>query len=82
MARAGATRERNEKAHVPRLFWVEDEFRTMLREAELDDVRRLVSDIESGSIEGLEWWAAIHTTSDESESLPALVGYGRQEPED
>ena len=82
LAQAGATRERNEKAHVPRLFWVEDEFRTMLREAELAYVRRLVSDIESGSIEGLEWWAAIHTTSGESECLPALVGYGPQEPED
>jgi DNA-binding PadR family transcriptional regulator len=81
LAQAGATRERNEKAHVPRLFWVEDEFRIMIREAELAYVRRLVSDIESGSIEGLEWWAAIHTTSGESESLPALVGYGRQEPE-
>jgi DNA-binding PadR family transcriptional regulator len=82
LAQAGATRERNEKAHIPRLFWVEDEFRTMLREAELAYVRRLVSEIESGSMEGLEWWAAIHTASGESECLPALVGYGRQEPED
>ena len=36
---------------LPRLFWIESEFRIVLREAELDFVRRLAADIESGSLE-------------------------------
>ena len=43
LAREGGTRELIEKARLPRLFWVEEEFRTVLREAELDYVRRLVA---------------------------------------
>jgi DNA-binding PadR family transcriptional regulator len=73
LAQIGASRELNEKARVPRLFRVEDEFRTALREAELGYVRRLASDIEAGTLDGLEWWKAIHTT-DEPEWIPAPIG--------
>jgi hypothetical protein len=45
----GASRELNEKARVPRLFRVENEFRAARREAELAYVRRLASDIEGGA---------------------------------
>jgi DNA-binding PadR family transcriptional regulator len=60
LAQAAASRELFEKSRLPRLFWVEGEFRTVLREAELAFVRRLSSEIESGSLDGLEWWKAIH----------------------
>ena len=63
MARAHASREFVEKAGLPRLFWVEDEFRNLLRETELTYVRRLIADIESGSLEGLDWWRAVHETT-------------------
>jgi DNA-binding PadR family transcriptional regulator len=60
LARAGGERQQNEKTGVPRLFWVESEFRTTLREAELAYVRRLADEIESGSLEGVDWWEKVH----------------------
>jgi DNA-binding PadR family transcriptional regulator len=45
---------------VPRLFWVEEEYRETVRKAELRYVRRLIADIDNGSLEGLEWWANLH----------------------
>jgi DNA-binding PadR family transcriptional regulator len=60
IAQAQASREFVEKAGLWRLFWVESEFRTILREAELEYVKRLVSDIESGSLEGVDWWTKVH----------------------
>jgi hypothetical protein len=41
---------------LPRLFALEDEYVTTLLEAELDFIRRLVEDIESGHLDGLEGW--------------------------
>jgi len=65
IAQYHAGRELVEKQGLPRLFWVETEFRAVLREAELDYVRRLVADIESGSLDGVEWWKTIHEQSGE-----------------
>ena len=45
---------------VPRLFWIEMEYRTTLREAELNWTRGLITDIESGALEGMERWRAFH----------------------
>ena len=64
LAQSAASRELIEKQGLPRLFWVEDEFRTVLREAELGYVRRLTADIRSGTLDGLEWWRAVHAGSD------------------
>jgi DNA-binding PadR family transcriptional regulator len=80
LAQAVASRELFEKARLPSLFWVEDEFRTVLREAELAFVRRLSSEIESGSLDGLEWWKTIHDPS-EPESPPVPLGDGWPSPE-
>ncbi len=82
MARAHASREFVEKAGLPRLFWVEDEFRNLLRETELTYVRRLIADIESGSLEGLDWWRAVHETTGDPRLTPAPLGDGRPESED
>jgi len=60
IAQAHALRELAEKVGLWRLFWVESEFRAILRQAELDYVRRLISDIDSGSLEGFEWWTKVH----------------------
>jgi DNA-binding PadR family transcriptional regulator len=76
LARANASRELVEKAQLPRLFWVEDEFRNVLLEAELAYVRRLVADIDSGTLEGLDWWRAVHATTGEPALLPAPLGDG------
>ena len=45
---------------VPRLFWIESEYRITLREAELDWTRGLIADLTSGSLEGMEQWVKFH----------------------
>jgi hypothetical protein len=56
--------------HIPRLFSVEYEYKTKLLEAELDWLRTLVADIESGALEGLEWWSQIHAGEDPAAMSP------------
>jgi DNA-binding PadR family transcriptional regulator len=65
IAQAQGARELAEKHQVPRLAWVEEEFRTVLREAELGYVRRLIDDITNGTIGGHDWWKAIHGPEDD-----------------
>ncbi len=60
IAGAEAARELVEKQGLPRLFWVESEFRDRLRETELEFVRRLSDQIANGTLEGLDWWRSIH----------------------
>jgi DNA-binding PadR family transcriptional regulator len=45
---------------VPRLFWIESEYRVTLREAELNWTRSLIADIAAGSLEGMERWLEFH----------------------
>ena len=45
---------------VPRLFWIESEYRVTLREAELNWTRGLIADITAGSLEGMERWLEFH----------------------
>ncbi len=45
---------------VPRLFWIESEYRTALAETELNWTRGLIADIASGALEGMDRWAAFH----------------------
>jgi len=59
-AEAGALRDLVEKHGLPRLFWVEAEYRDRARATEIEFVRSLVRDIESGALEGTQWWRAIH----------------------
>jgi DNA-binding PadR family transcriptional regulator len=64
-----SSRELAEKQGLPRLFWVEAEFRMVLREAELSYVRTLIREISSGELEGMEWWRSVH----EGDGEPAWV---------
>jgi DNA-binding PadR family transcriptional regulator len=45
---------------VPRLFWIESEYRVALREAELNFTRGLIADLANGSLEGMERWLEFH----------------------
>ncbi len=45
---------------LPRLFELEAEYRERLLEAELDFVRALVAEIESGVLDGLDAWTSFH----------------------
>ena len=65
LAQAAATRELAHKVGLPRLFWVEAEFDMVLREAELGYVRQLIADIESGALDGIDWWRQIHERADD-----------------
>jgi hypothetical protein len=48
------------KRGLPRLFLVDDEYRDRLRAAEIDYVRSLIRDIESGTLDGADWWRRVH----------------------
>jgi len=72
IAQAHATREVFQKQQVPRLFWVEHEFHTALLDAELAYVRRLADDIDSGALEGLQWWRTTHE-HDGPVAPPAMI---------
>ena len=75
LAQAAATRELVQKHGLPRVVWVEGEFGAVLREAELGYVQALIRDIESGALDGLDWWRAIHAAdADEPVTLSPLTG--------
>lgn len=59
-AQAAATREVVEKAGMPRLLWLDDEYRRFLREAETQFVEGLVREIERGGPDGAAWWKSVH----------------------
>ncbi len=56
---ASAMRELMDKHGLPRLFRVEEEYRDRMRNAEMEYVKKLVRDIEEGTLEGIYWWRQI-----------------------
>jgi DNA-binding PadR family transcriptional regulator len=59
-AERGGSRGLLGREDVPRLFWVEEEYRAALRDAELAYVNQLIRDIKRGALEGLQWWEHLH----------------------
>lgn len=57
---------------LPRLVLLETEYGLRMREAELDWVRGLVSDLDDGSLPGLAEWRNWHRTGDMPTSLAEL----------
>jgi DNA-binding PadR family transcriptional regulator len=45
---------------LPRLFVIESEYRTVLREAEFKWTRALIADIQAGTLEGMDHWRSFH----------------------
>jgi DNA-binding PadR family transcriptional regulator len=72
LARGQGARELVEKKGLPRLLWLEGEFAAVLGEAELRYVRQLIRDIESGALDGAQWWREVHDRADEPAWLPPL----------
>jgi DNA-binding PadR family transcriptional regulator len=72
-ATAGA-RERVQKMGLPRLLWLEGQFAVALREAELDFVRQLIRDIQTGALDGAQWWREVHERADEPAWEPPIGG--------
>src|SRR5262249_5899861 len=56
LARARATDRAANEQGVPRLFLLEGEYQERLLETELEWVRMLVKEIETGALEGLDAW--------------------------
>lgn len=79
LALGAAARAAIEQAGLPRLLWVEAELSGALRQAELDYVRGLVADIAAGTLEGLEWWQALHSEREHaSEPTPRWEAGGTE----
>ncbi len=53
---------------VPRLFLVESEHELVLKEAELSWVRKLVREIEDGTLQGLAEWQSFHPETGPTEA--------------
>jgi len=55
----------SEDFNLPRLFWIESEYRGVLKKAERDWVRALIEDIESNRLDGIEMWRQFHASKGE-----------------
>ena len=73
IAQAQASEDVAEKMGLPRLFSIEGQFRRVLLEAELDFARRLAADIESGALDGVDWWRAVHRGGADPPQLPPFT---------
>jgi DNA-binding PadR family transcriptional regulator len=77
LARTGASQEHYTSHRVPRLHWIEEEYRSVLRSAELTYVRSLLGAIVDGSLEGVDWWHAIHDEAPALSLDPAAAATDR-----
>ena len=64
IAQARVLLETVHNARLPRLLLIEGEYHVAMREAELSWVRRLVSELEAGTLEGLDQWRRVHETGE------------------
>jgi DNA-binding PadR family transcriptional regulator len=60
VARMESIRQLAASQELPRLFWIEAEYRTGQQQAELEWTRQLVGEIAGGTLEGLELWREYH----------------------
>jgi DNA-binding PadR family transcriptional regulator len=81
LAAAAGAREQVEKLGLPRLFWIEGQFAVALRRTELDFVRTLIRDIESGALGGTAWWREMHERADEPVPMPPMGDSDTQQGE-
>ena len=65
---------------LPRLLWIEAEFLLRLTEAELQYVRELIGEIEAGTLEGTDFWKALHESQELS--LGIILSEKAQYPEE
>lgn len=75
IAKEESAREFVEKIRLPRLFWIEGQYRLALRRAELEYVRSLARDIRSGALEGTDFWRSVHDNPDAPIVYPELASH-------
>ncbi|QVQ53882.1 PadR family transcriptional regulator [Spiractinospora alimapuensis] len=64
---------REHRAAVQRIFLIDAELTLAMREAESAWVRALVHDLDSGSLEGLDGWRALHASGTTSSQFTELL---------
>lgn len=69
LAQAAALRGIALEHKLPRLYWIEAEYRWMLKSAELEWVRMLAAEIREGRIEGIAEWRRFHKEEHEEPTL-------------
>lgn len=60
LAQARALQELAAERGLPRLLFVEGEYATALKRTEMEYAQTLAADIESGDLEGMQWWRELH----------------------
>jgi DNA-binding PadR family transcriptional regulator len=60
LGQAQAIRDLLSERKLPRLFWIEAEYRWRLRGAELEWVRSLMAEIAEGRLDGIAGWRRLH----------------------
>jgi DNA-binding PadR family transcriptional regulator len=60
IVQARAVGEMLAERKLPRLYWIEAEYRLRLKEAELEWVRALAADIAGGTLQGIAEWRRFH----------------------
>src|ERR1700722_15662091 len=63
-------------AGLPRLFELEGEYEERLMETELDFVRRLIKEIDDGSLDGIELWRSFERGMDASPAISEMLEVG------
>jgi DNA-binding PadR family transcriptional regulator len=72
LVQARALRQLVVDKKLPRLFWIEAEYRWRLRETELAWVRELAGEIANGSLEGIAEWRRWHAALQEGGKVIAF----------
>jgi DNA-binding PadR family transcriptional regulator len=67
------------KTDVPRLFLIEEEYDLVIRRAEAEWVRGFLTEIEDGSLPGLDMWRAFHETGELPPEIAELAERGAPE---
>ncbi|MDA8291577.1 MAG: PadR family transcriptional regulator [Actinomycetota bacterium] len=75
LALGDAAREHVDRLGIPRLLWVEAEYRGALLHAEHEYVVRLVEEIRTGTLDGSDWWRAVFADPGRPTPVP-LPGLG------
>ena len=69
-----------DRAEVPRVFLVEDEYDLAVRTAELTFLDGLLAELDAGTLPGLDLWRSWHRTGEVPAALAALADRGRPAP--
>lgn len=71
VAQSEAAMEMIAKRGLPRLFWIEEQFALALKRTEVAFVKELARSVRARTLEGVEWWQALHEEGADAPPVPA-----------